>query len=102
MRKIFKDTIEVKITLDTDDIKSICDNIAEVYPNQTKEFFSTIAIEEIARQYFDGYIWYNEDFSISELEEMFPNIIEAIEEYVDWYIIHYYLTEQEDFKWSDD
>ena len=30
MRKIFKDTIEVKITLDTDDIKSICDNIAEI------------------------------------------------------------------------
>ena len=39
MRTTFTDTIEVKMTLDTDDMKSICDDIAADFPHESKEDF---------------------------------------------------------------
>jgi hypothetical protein len=101
MRATFTDTIEVKMTLDTDDIKSICDNVAEDFPHESKDDFFDRALKNIIYEYFDGYTWYREDMSVWEVEEMCPTIIEKMIEYIDWYIVHYYLTEQEDFKWSD-
>lgn len=102
MKAKFKDIIEITITLDTDDMKSICDEIAEVNPSSymDKDNFFDIAMEEITKNYFNGYTWYNSDMPIYEVEEICPTIIEKIAEYVDWYIIHYYLTKQEDFQWS--
>ncbi len=102
MRATFKDTIEVKMTLDTGDMKSICDNVAEDFPHESKDDFFDKALKNIICEYFDGYTWYREDMSIWEVEEMCPTIIEKMIEYIDWYIVHYYLTEQEVFKWSDD
>lgn len=101
MRATFTDVIETKIELDTDDIKSICDDVAEENRHRDKNDFFDRAMEEVIRQYFDGYIWYHDYMPIYEVEEMCPNIVEKMVEYVDWYIIHYYLTAQEDFKWSD-
>lgn len=101
MRATFKDVIEVKMTLDTDDMKSICDAVAEDFPHESKVDFLDRALANIVYEYFDGYIWYNDKMAICEVEEMCPTIIEKMTEYVDWYIIHYYLTKQEDFKWSD-
>jgi len=102
MRMTFKDVIETEITLDSNDLKSICDAIAEDNRHIHKDDFFDMAMEEIIKDYFDGYIWYRNDMPIYEVEEMCPTIVEKIAEYVDWYIIHYYLVEQEDFKWSDD
>lgn len=101
MRATYTDKIETTITLDTDDIKSICDSIAEDFPYESKDDFFDRAMDKLIEEYFDGYIWYRDDMPIYEVEEMCPTIIEKIAEYVDWYIIHYYLTEQEDFEWSD-
>ena len=102
MRARFKDIIEITITLDSDNMKSICDDIAEDFPHKSKEDFFNKAMKEIIRNYFSGYIWYcNNDMPVYEVEEMCPTIVEKIAEYVDWYIIHYYLTEKEDFKWSN-
>ena len=101
MRATFTDVIETKITLDTDDMKSICDDVAEDFPHESKIDFLDRALTNIIDEYFNGYIWYHDKMAICEIEEMCPNIVERMTEYVDWYIIHYYLTEQEDFKWSD-
>lgn len=103
MRATFTDTIEVKMTLDTDDMKSICDAVAEVNPSSDmdRNDFFIIAMEEIIRAYFNGYIWYNNDMTNCEVEEICPTIVEKIAEYIEWYIVHYYLVEQKDFKWSD-
>lgn len=102
MKARFKDIIEIIITLDSDNMKSICDAIAEVNPNSQmdKNDFFNMAMEEIIRNYFGGYIWYYDSMPVYEIEEMCPNIVEKIIEYVDWYIIHYYLAKQEEFKWS--
>lgn len=101
MRTTFKDTIEVTVTLDTDDIKSICDAIAEVNPpsQMDKDEFFDIAMEEVIKDYFDGYIWYKNDMPTYEVEAICPTIVKKITEYIDWYIMRYY--EQGDFKWSD-
>lgn len=103
MRATFTDTIEIKVTLDTDDIKSICDAVAEVNPasQMDKDEFFDIAMEEVIKDYFDGYTWYKNDMSTYEVEEICPTIVEKIAEYIDWYIFHYYWVKQEDFKWSD-
>ena len=101
MRATYTDKIETTITLDTDDIKSICDSIAEDFPHESKDDFFDRAMEEVIKEYFDGYIWYHDNLHIYEIEEMCPTIVEKIAEYIDWYIFHYYLIEQEDFKWSD-
>ncbi len=100
MRATFTDVIETKITLDTVDMKTICDSIAEDFPHENKEDFFDRALAAIIDAYFCSYIWYN-DMAVCEVEEMCPNIVEKMTEYIDWYIIHYYLTAQEDFKWSD-
>ena len=101
MKATFTDTIETTITLDTDDIKSICDKVAEENPHRDKDDFFDIAMEEVIQDYFGGYIWYRDDMPTYEVEEMCPIIVEKMAEYIDWYIFHYYLVEQEDFKWSD-
>ena len=102
MVKTFKDTIEIKITLDTNKLKSICDKTAADFPNRGEGTFFNIAMENIIHEYFSCYIWYcDEGMPICEVEEMCPTIIHKIGEYIDWYIIHYYLTKQEDFQWSD-
>jgi hypothetical protein len=100
MRATFTDTIEVKITLDTDDMKSICDNIAIAYPRESKDDFFDRALVNILNNYFDDYTWYI-NMVVREVKEMCPTIVEKIIEYVNWYIINYYLPEPEDFKWSD-
>ena len=99
----FKDTIEIEITLDTDDMKTICDDVAEIHPSSQMDKcdFFNLAMEEIIKDCFDGYTWYNRDMFVFEVEEICPTIVEKIAEYVDWYIVHYYLVKQEDFKWSE-
>ncbi len=101
MKKVFKDVIEIKITLDTDDLKSICDAMAKVNPHThvKKEDFFDMVMEEIIRDLFSGYTWYKDDMCTFEVEEICPTIVEKIAEYIDWYIVRYYL--KEDFKWSD-
>lgn len=101
MRATFTDVIETKITLDTVDMKSICDNVAEDFPHDSKEDFWHRALVNIIDAYFCGYTWYRDDMPIYEVEEMCPNIVGKMSEYIDWYIIHYYLVEPEEFKWSD-
>lgn len=101
MRATFTDVIEIKVTLDTVDMKSICDDVATDFPHENKEDFLYRALTNIIYDYFDDYIWYHDRMSICEVEEMCPNIVEKITEYINWYIVHYYLTKQEDFKWSD-
>lgn len=39
MRATFTDVIETKITLDTVDMKSICDSVAEDFPHENREDF---------------------------------------------------------------
>lgn len=98
MKAIFTDIIEINMTLDTDDMKSICDNVAADFPHEDKDDFFDRVLQKVIEEYFSGYIWYN-NMTVFEVAEMCPNIIEKMEEYIDWYIVHYYM--QEDFKWSD-
>lgn len=101
MKKDFIDVIKVKMTLDTDDMKSMCDDIAADFPHENKEDFFDRALVNIIDEYFSGYIWYHDRMAVCEVEEMCPNIVEKMTEYIDWYIVHYYLAKQEDFKWSE-
>lgn len=99
MRATFTDVVETKITLDTDKMKIICDSVAEDFPHEDKIDFFGRALTNIIDEYFGGYIWYNDNIPIYEVEEMCPNIVEKMTEYVNWYINHYYTIE--DFKWND-
>lgn len=106
MKKVFKDVIEVTVTvsLDTEALRKDCQTVYKKlkadYGGATwPEFFSK-AINYIMDLHLNKYTFYNPDMLLDEKKEAFETIYRGIEEYVAWYWRNVIVINPE-FEWSD-
>ena len=104
MKKVFKDVIDVTISLDTEALRKNCQTVykelKEKYGGATCSEFITKAINYIMNLHLNKYTFYNPNMLLCEKQEAFENIYSGIGEYVAWYW-KTVIQNKQDFEWSD-